>query len=104
MSNDEIEILDKVERMMKTNSREYNALDKEVKEWMISLGFSSRIDTEEPKYILDFSQAVQPNELVRKVAKDCESWDLLEDITCISPEVAKLFYLKFKEKDEGFNE
>ncbi len=100
MSNDEIEILDKVEHLMKSEAKEYNALDKEVEKWMISLGFSSRIDAEIPNYILDFSQFVEPNELIKKVAKDCESWDLLDDITCISPEVAKLFYLKFREKDE----
>lgn len=64
---------------------------------MQSLGFIDCTNAEIPHYRLDISAYMQPSENIRKAFNNSGS-DPLEDLSIISPEVAKLFYLECHKK------
>lgn len=67
---------------------------KEVSEWMRSLGFNDNRDAEIPNFQCGGLQtALSPNPLAKIVAQEYPDWDPIDDITIVSPQCAMLFYL-----------
>lgn len=71
-------------------------LDAKVKEWMVGIGFQDNTGAEVPNYQWSLQQFMKPSPIIQKLMNENREWSPLEDISLISPELAKLFYLLVK--------
>lgn len=75
------------------------SLKEETTKWMTSLGFQDNTEAEIPNFIFSLKQFIEPDNDLKKVAKENRDFDPLDE-SFISLGLAEYFYLKCHKKEE----